>query len=54
MRIEREKEFEILQRALRDENSHFVAIYGRRRVGKTFLVRETFWISIHISACGII
>lgn len=24
------------------ERSRFIAVYGRRRVGKTFLVRETF------------
>ena len=37
---------EIEQRQLLDlyksDYSEFVAIYGRRRVGKTFLVRETF------------
>jgi hypothetical protein len=27
---------------MREEDSMFVAVYGRRRVGKTYLVRETF------------
>ena len=25
-----------------EERSHFVAVYGRRRVGKTFLIKEYF------------
>ena len=41
MLIGRIKEVEILNQALRDDRSHFIAIYGRRRIGKTFLVRET-------------
>ncbi len=40
--IGREKEKEKLMRAYGSDHSQFVAIYGRRRVGKTFLVRETF------------
>jgi hypothetical protein len=40
--IGREKEKQLLQEALRDNTSHFIAIYGRRRVGKTYLIRETF------------
>ena len=42
MLIGREKEFETLMEAYKDDRSHFIAIYGRRRIGKTFLVRETF------------
>lgn len=42
MLVGRKKETELLNSILQDDNSHFVAIYGRRRVGKTFLVRETF------------
>ena len=38
----REKELTILRDALRDEESHFIAVYGRRRIGKTFLIREAF------------
>ena len=42
MLIGREKEKKVLQNALNEEYSQFVAVYGRRRVGKTFLIRETF------------
>ena len=38
----REKELQILDRALQDERSHFIAVYGRRRIGKTYLVREAY------------
>ena len=31
-----------LLRALRSPESQFIAVYGRRRVGKTYLVRKTF------------
>jgi len=31
----------LLKYALSDE-SEFVAVYGRRRVGKTYLIRQTF------------
>lgn len=40
--IGRKSEIELLQRALASEKSEFVAIYGRRRVGKTFLIKELF------------
>ena len=42
MIIGRKKEISILQKTVQDEYSHFVAVYGRRRIGKTFLIRETF------------
>ena len=42
MLIGREKEKQVLQNALYEEYSQFVVVYGRRRVGKTFLIRETF------------
>ena len=42
MLIGRIKEKEILLSLLESEQSEFVAVYGRRRVGKTYLVRETF------------
>ena len=40
--IGRKKEKNRLLDAYSSENSEFVVVYGRRRVGKTFLVRETF------------
>lgn len=40
--IGREKQIEQLERLLVSDKSELVAIYGRRRVGKTFLIRETY------------
>ncbi|MDO4511653.1 MAG: ATP-binding protein [Bacteroidales bacterium] len=42
MLIGREKEKQVLMSALQSPRSEFIAVYGRRRVGKTFLIRETF------------
>jgi uncharacterized protein len=42
MLIGRENEKQILQDALKEEYSQFIAVYGRRRVGKTFLIREAY------------
>ena len=42
MLIGRETEKQRLLQATLEEDSMFVALYGRRRVGKTYLVRETF------------
>lgn len=38
----RDKEQEILSDLLKSKRAEFLAIYGRRRVGKTFLIREFF------------
>jgi len=40
--IGRQEEIDELNRLYESDESEFVAIYGRRRVGKTYLVRETF------------
>ena len=40
--IGREKERKILDEMYNSDVSEFVAVYGRRRVGKTFLIREVF------------
>lgn len=42
MIVGREKELSLLREVYNDEYSQFVVVYGRRRVGKTFLVREAF------------
>ena len=42
MIIGREKEIATLQGLLTSEESQFVAVYGRRRVGKTYLIRESY------------
>ena len=39
--IGREAEIKKLMQAYNSESSEFVAVYGRRRIGKTYLVRET-------------
>ena len=40
--IGRDNEKEYLLSLLDEEESQFIAVFGRRRVGKTYLVRETF------------
>ena len=40
--IGREKEIAILKELLTSEESEFVALYGRRRVGKTFLIETVY------------
>ncbi len=40
--IGRENERALLEQAAGSSQSEFVAVYGRRRVGKTYLIRETF------------
>ena len=42
MMIGREEEQKRLRKAYESDHSEFVVVYGRRRVGKTFLIRETF------------
>ncbi len=42
MIIGRESEIASLRGLMKAEESQFVAVYGRRRVGKTFLIREAF------------
>ncbi len=38
--VGRESEIEILNYLLESDRSELIAIYGRRRIGKTFLIRE--------------
>ena len=38
--IGREPELDLLQKSISGEEAEFIAVYGRRRVGKTFLVRS--------------
>jgi uncharacterized protein len=42
MLIGREKEIEALNEMLHSNSSELIAVYGRRRVGKTFLIRECY------------
>lgn len=52
--VNRKKEMETLKREYNSENSSFVVIYGRRRTGKTTLIKEfirdpkaIFFVEIH-------
>lgn len=40
--IGRDKEYEELKRCLHSDRSELVIVYGRRRIGKTFLIEEFF------------
>ena len=40
--IGREKEIGVLMEGLESNESQFIAVYGRRRIGKTMLVREAY------------
>jgi len=40
--IGRKKEQDILQASLDSKKAEFIAVYGRRRIGKTFLVKQFF------------
>lgn len=53
MLVARDREKVILNAALDDECSQFIAVYGRRRVGKTFLVRESFGYKFAFEHAGI-
>ena len=51
--IGRLKERQQLLEAFQSEYTEFVAVYGRRRVGKTFLIRETFNYSFTFQHTGV-
>lgn len=53
MIIGRKSEQKELLEAANSEYSKFVAVYGRRRVGKTFLIRETFNYSFTFQHTGL-
>lgn len=50
--IGRSEEIKKLERLLRSSKSEFVAIYGRRRVGKSYLVEEVYKGKISFRAIG--
>jgi uncharacterized protein len=52
MLIGRETEKSILSKLLKSQQAEFVAIYGRRRVGKTYLVKQFFQDQIIFSFTG--
>ena len=49
----RKKEQQKLKRALESDKPEFIALYGRRRIGKTFLIREFFGDRIGFELIGI-
>ena len=51
--IGRTKEIGELQRIFNYRKSAFVAVYGRRRVGKTFMIREAFSQSFDFQCAGL-
>ena len=51
--IGRKKEIETLKRLYNSNKSQFVAVYGRRRVGKTFLINEVFTNKITFKHSGL-
>ena len=53
MIIGREEELGVLKEAFEAEESQFVAVYGRRRVGKTYLIRECFGERITFQHAGL-
>ena len=50
--IGRDEEIKKLDKILKSPKSEFVAIYGRRRVGKSFLVEEVYKGKIAFRAIG--
>jgi len=53
MVVGRWREQQILTNMLRSHRSELVAIYGRRRIGKTFLIREHYANRINFSMVGL-
>jgi len=51
--IGRQREQQQLLRLSRTDRSEFLAVYGRRRVGKTYLIRETFQNEFSFSHTGL-
>ena len=49
----REVELKIFQRLLDSSNSEFLAVYGRRRIGKTYLIRQFFQSNMFFEASGL-
>lgn len=51
--IGRETEIGIINKCINSEKSEFIAVYGRRRVGKTFLIRTHFNNTFQFQLTGI-
>ncbi len=51
--VGRQRELEQLQRVIDSDRAELVAVYGRRRIGKTFLIKEFFKDKFDFYATGI-
>jgi uncharacterized protein len=51
--IGREAEMKLLNQIVDSDKAEFVTVYGRRRIGKTFLVREFFNDKLSFYATGL-
>jgi uncharacterized protein len=49
----RQEEIAILQKVLQKQGSEFVALYGRRRIGKTYLIRQVYEPHIAFECSGL-
>ncbi len=49
----RKEETQVLRRVLDETESSFVAVYGRRRIGKTYLIREVYKEQIIFDCSGL-
>lgn len=52
--VGREKEISLLEKYINSENPEFIALYGRRRIGKTFLINTIFKGKLAFSLTGVI
>ena len=51
--IGREKEQRVLRELAESDHSQLAVVYGRRRVGKTYMIRETFQYRFTFSHTGV-
>ena len=51
--VGRQEEIKQLQALLKADESQFIAVFGRRRIGKTFLIRESFHYKFTFQHTGI-
>lgn len=51
--VGRKAETQRLTQTLQSQNSELVVVYGRRRIGKTFLIREFFKENIVFEVSGL-
>ena len=49
----RKDEIRILLDTIQKDNSEFLAVYGRRRIGKTYLIREVYQERIIFECSGL-